>query len=57
MIKTIKLDNNRLKYTNEKLDINFLKIDKIKIKKQGFPNYLMNQYILNYSKDKYIFIF
>ena len=33
-----------------------MKIDKTKIKKQGFTNYLMNQYILNYSKDKYIFV-
>ena len=80
-IKTIKLDNNRLKYTNEILDItiieikedednldnkylelddeiiNFLKFDKTKIKKKEDPNYLHESiYILNYSKDKDIFV-
>ena len=80
-IKTIKLDNERLKYTNEKLDItiieikenednlnnkylelddeiiNFLKFDKTKLKRKEDPNYLHELiYILNYSKDKDIFV-
>ena len=80
-IKTIKLDNNRLKYTNEILDItiieikevednldnkylelddeiiNFLKFNKTKLKLKEVPNYLHESiYILNYSKDKDIFV-
>ena len=79
-IKTIKLDNNRLMYTNAKFDIsiieikeednlknkylelddgiiNYLKLDKTKLKKKESPNYLYESiYILNSSKNKDIFI-
>ena len=43
-IKTIKLDNNRLKYTNEKLDITIIEI----------PNYINLGYI-QYKINKIIF--
>ena len=64
---SIKLDNNRLRYTNEKLDTTIIEIKENdhNLNEKERPNYLDNLnniyldeslYLLNYSKDKDIFV-